>query len=150
MNKMLDIYRDPIWEMMDFFADPFQRRVNKKGLSNVNRPHNLINVKDSEGNVIAQKLTVVTTPFKKDDVKVKLVDDILTVKCGSENIADEENEEYVYHGISSQSYEFSLKLGENIDKKAIKAENKDGMLTINLPMVVVEEEKPEEIEIQID
>ena len=42
------------------------------------------------------------------------------------------------------------KLGEGIDKKAITAENKDGMLTINLPMIVVEEKKPEEIEIAID
>jgi HSP20 family molecular chaperone IbpA len=147
---MLDIYRDPVWEFMDFFADPLARKIENKGLSNIRRPHNLTNVKDSDGNIIAQKLTVVTTPFKKDDVSIKLVDDILTVECGTKNIEDAEYEETVYRGISSQSYKFSLKLGEGIDKKKITAENKDGMLTINLPMIVVEEKKPEEIEIAID
>lgn len=149
-KKMIDIYRDPVWELMDFFADPFSRKVCNRGLSNVPRPHNLTNVIDKDGNVTAQKLTVVTTPFKKEDVKVKIVDDTLTVKCGVENAVDSDGEQVVYRGISSQSYEFSLKLGESIDKSMIAAVNKDGMLTITLPMFVAEEKKPEEIEVRID
>ena len=147
---MLDIYKDPVWEMMDFFANPFERKICNKGLSNIHKPHNLTNVKDESGKIVAQKLTVVTTPFKKDDVKVKIVDDVLTVTCGTENVKDEENEEVIYRGISAQSYTFSLKLGDSIDKKAITAENKDGLLTVKLPFLVVEEKKPEEIEIKID
>lgn len=147
---MLDIYRDPIWEMMDFFANPFGRNVSNKGLSNIRKPHNLTNVKDDNGNIVAQKLTVVTTPFKKSDVRCKVVGDVLTVTCGTENVKDAENEDVIYRGISSQSYEFSLKLGESIDKDGITAENKDGLLTINLPYVKAEEEKPEEIEISIN
>jgi HSP20 family molecular chaperone IbpA len=147
---MLDIYRDPIWEMMDFFANPFERKVTSKGLSNIHKPHNLTNVKDDKGNIVAQKLTVVTTPFKKDDVSVKIAGDVLSVRCGSENVEDAENEDVVYRGISSQAYQFELKLGECIDKSAIKAENKDGLLTISLPYVVEEEKKPEEIEIKVD
>ena len=95
------------------------------------------------------KLTVVTTPFKKGDVRCKIVDDVLTVTCGTENVKDAENEDVIYRGISSQSYSFSLKLGESIDKSGITAENKDGLLTINLPYVKPEEKKPEEIEISI-
>lgn len=147
---MLSIYRDPIWEMMDFFANPFERKICNRGLSNIRKPHNLTNVKDKDGNIVGMKLTVVTTPFRKDDVRVRIVDDMLTVKCGFENVKDAENEDVIYRGISSQSYEFSLKLGDSIDRKAISAENKDGMLTINLPYVAVEEKKPEEIEIKID
>ena len=146
---MLDIYRDPIWEMMDFFANPFERKVTSKGLSNIRKPHNLTNVKDADGNIVAQKLTVVTTPFKKGDVRCKIVDDVLTVTCGTENVKDAENEDVIYRGISSQSYSFSLKLGESIDKSKITAENKDGLLTINLPYVKPEEKKPAEIEISI-
>jgi len=147
---MLDIYRDPIWEMMDFFANPFERKINSKGLSNIRKPHNLTNVKDADGNIVAQKLTVVTTPFTKDDVKVRIAGDVLSVQCGTENVRDAENEDVIYRGISSQSYNFALKLGESIDRKAIRAENKDGLLTINLPYVAVEEKKPEEIEIKVD
>ena len=82
--------------MMDFFANPFERKICNKGLSNIHKPHNLTNVKDEAGKIVAQKLTVVTTPFKKDDVKVKIVDDVLTVTCGTENVKDEENEEVIY------------------------------------------------------
>lgn len=136
--------------MMDFFANPFERKINSKGLSNIRKPHNLTNVKDADGNIVAQKLTVVTTPFTKDDVKVRIAGDVLSVQCGTENVRDAENEDVIYRGISSQSYNFALKLGESIDRKAIRAENKDGLLTINLPYVAVEEKKPEEIEIKVD
>jgi len=132
---MIDLYKDPFWELVDFFNDPFERKVRNCGLKNIKRPHNLVNVKDESGNVIAQKLTVVTTPFKKEDVKVSILDDVLTVECGSENVKDEKNEDVIYRGISSQQYEFSIRLGENIDQGKIKAENKDGMLTINMPLI---------------
>ena len=136
--------------MMDFFVNPFERKVSNRGLSNIRKPHNLINVKDKDGNIVAQKLTVVTTPFKKSDVKCTIVDDVLTVTCGSQNVEDAEDEEVVYRGISSQSYQFSLKLGESIDKTGIKAKNEDGILTITLPFAKIGKKKPEEIEISID
>ena len=136
--------------MMDFFANPFERKINSKGLSNIRKPHNLTNVKNENGDIVGMKLQVVTTPFKKDDVKLTIKDDELTVRCGTENIKDAENEDVIYRGISSQSYTFSLKLGDSVDKTAITAKNEDGVLTINLPYIVVEEKKPEEIEIKID
>ena len=89
----------------------------------------------AQAEIVAQKLTVVTTPFKKEDVKVSILDDVLTGECGSENVKDEKNEDVIYRGISSQQYEFSIRLGENIDQGKIKAENKDGMLTINMPLI---------------
>lgn len=146
---MIRIYKDPIWELMDFFTNPFESKVNNTGLRCIKRPHNLINIKDENGNIVAQKLTVVTTPFKKEDVKVTIVDNNLTVQCGSEKKYDEENEDVVYRGISSQSYSFSLKLAPGVDKKSITAENKDGLLTIKIPVVVKTEKKPEEIEVKI-
>jgi len=52
----------------------------------------------------------VTTPFKKSDVKVQVVGDMLNVTCGTSNIEESKNEDILYKGISSQSYNFSLKL----------------------------------------
>lgn len=148
---MISIYKDPIWELMDFFTNPFENnnRVTNSGLRCIKRPHNLINIKDDDGNIIAQKLTVVTTPFKKEDVKVTIVDNNLSVQCGTEKKYDEENEDVIYRGISSQSYSFTLKLSPSVNKKAITAENKDGLLTIQIPVVEKQEKKPEEIEVKI-
>lgn len=107
MFNIMEIH-DPIWELMDVFSGhPFKEKVANTGLRNcIGRPHNLINIKDDNGNVIAQKLMVVTTPFKKDEVKVSVLNNILTVKCGMENKADNKNEDTVYRGISQQMYEF--------------------------------------------
>lgn len=136
--------RDPIWELMDIFSGhPFKDgKITNTGLrSCISRPHNLVNVKDKDGNVVAQKLEVVTTPFKKDEVKVTVRDNILNVSCGTTNKADDENEDVIYRGISQQTYEFSLRIAENVDKSRITAENVDGILTIVLPIVKKEEQK---------
>ena len=135
--KMIDIYRDPVWEdMMNWMLNPFgERNISGSGLKTIiKRPHNLINVTDDNGEVVAQRLEVVTTPFKKDDVKVSVLDNILSVNCGSENIKDETFENAIYRGISNQSYTFSLKLAPSIDQTKITAENSDGVLKINLPL----------------
>lgn len=134
----------PIWELMDALTRPFdeKRNVMTYGLKSViKRPHNLINVKDKDGNVVGQRLEMVTTPFKKEDVKITVKDDVLTVRCGTENVKTEENEDVVYRGISAQSHTFSLSLAPTIDKALITAENKDGILKINLPFVAKEPEK---------
>lgn len=147
---MLDIIRDPLWELMDSFINhPYDiKKITSNGLRTcINRPHNLINIKDNDGNLIAQKLSVVTTPFSKDEVKVTITDNILTVVCGNENKADNEYEEVVYRGISSQTYQFSLRLSPTIDKSKITAENKDGVLTIIMPIKAAE--KPFEITVDI-
>lgn len=145
---------DDMWQNMLALTEyPFN---NGKNLMNtglrklIGRPHNLVNVTDKNGNIIEQRLEVVTTPFKKEDVDVRVSGNTLTVKCGSEDEAElcpEEGDEkpvekpvekYLYKGISEQYYTFSLKLSDKIDKAAIKAKNQDGILTITLPYKQVE------------
>ena len=141
---MTDLIVSPIWELMDALARPFddKRNIMNYGLKSIiKRPHNLINVKDKDGNVIGQRLEMVTTPFKKEDVKITVKDNILTVKCGTENVKSEENEDVVYRGISAQSHTFSLSLAPTIDQSLITAENKDGVLKINLPFIAKASEK---------
>ena len=134
---------DDMWQNMLALTEyPFN---NGKNLMNtglrklIGRPHNLVNVTDKDGNIIEQRLEVVTTPFKKGDVNVQGSGNTLTVKCGSEEDEietvpeDGTAEKYLYKGISGQYYTFSLKLSDKIDKAGIKAKNQDGILTITLP-----------------
>lgn len=111
------------------------------------RPHNLIEVHDDDGNLISQRLEVTTTPFTKDQVKVIINNNILTVSCGSEQKVPE-NESVIYRGISAQTYTFSLSIPDTIDQKKISAVNKDGILKIDMP--VKKEKESEVIEINID
>ena len=91
----LRLYNDSIFDALDWFFNPISsKKICDAGLKGIiNRPHNIINIKDNNGEVIAQRLEVVTTPFKKEDVKVKLVGDILTVTCGASNKVEEDNED---------------------------------------------------------
>lgn len=87
------------------------------------------------------------TPFKKSDVHVKVVDNSLSVRCGSENL--EKDDDMDYCGISRQSYEFRLPLSETVDAKLITARAEDGMLYITLPAKKVEEKKEDTQVIEI-
>ena len=93
---------------------------------------------------------MVTTPFDKEDVKVTIKDNLLSVSCGSENKKTEENEDFVYQGISSQTYSFALTIPDTIEKTKIKASNKDGILSIVMPVKKPVEKEPEEIELKIN
>lgn len=163
---MFDMIRpSSIWDDMFRMADALtlypakERSLENNGLKRlISRPHNIVNVTNKDGEPIAQRLEVVTTPFKKNEVKVSVdTNNMLTIECGSEKeIKDplegtpmgEENDTYVYKGISTQNYTFSIKLGDNVDKEAIKAKNEDGVLVVTLPFKKKELPEVAQIEVQ--
>ena len=153
---------DDMWRSMDaLMRYPFEENpLATNGLKSlIRRPHNLVNVKDDDGNVVAQRLEVVTTPFAKDEVKVSVEGNVLTVACGATKKVDEPkkdddefiyNDEYIYKGISSQSYTFQVRLGNSVDKAAIKAKNIDGVLTVMLPFKKKEDEPRQITNIEVE
>lgn len=129
--------------MMDFDFNKESRGLKRW----LKRPHNLITKKDKDGKIEGYQLETVYTPFKKDEVKVEVLDGVLTVNCGSENkIKDEEMD---YCGISRQSYSFSIPLSDTIDINAIDAKAEDGVLYINLPVKKMEEKKITPLSIEV-
>jgi len=120
----------------------FDFNNESKGLRKIiSRPHNLITRKDKDGKISSFELQVVHTPFKKSEVKVNVLDNVLSVQCGTENKIKDKDMDYC--GISHQSYQFSLPLSEQIDTKTITAHAEDGVLYVNLPVKGIEEDKPE-------
>lgn len=144
---------DDMWRSMDaLMRYPFEENpLATNGLKSlIRRPHNLVNVKDDDGNVVAQRLEVVTTPFAKDEVKVSVEGNVLTVACGETNKEEKTEDEYIYKGISSQSYTFQVRLGNSVDKTAIKAKNVDGVLTVMLPFKKKEDEPKQITQIEVE
>ena len=154
MNEiMMHEMHDPFMPFSNMFRNlealmDFDFNREPRGLKKwVKRPHNLITKKDKDGKIESYQLETVYTPFKKDEVKVQILDNILSVKCGSENkIKDEEMD---YCGVSRQSYEFSIPLSDSIDIAKIQAKAEDGMLYITLPVKQVIEEKKTPLQIDI-
>ena len=149
MDKAFDDM-DTFW--MQIFNQPMSqlKKIKDTGISIIDRPHNVITIRDKDGNVVGNKLEVVTTPFKKNEVSVEVSNKVLTVKCektekeNTEQSGTEDTKEYeIHHGISSQSYRFSLKLSDKVDIDSIVASNEDGVLTITLPFL--KETKSEDV-----
>lgn len=159
INNNLIHIRDPFKAMDDAFANmdtmwlhlfnqptSTLKKMTDNGISVIGRPHNVIALKDKDGKVIGNKIEIVTTPFKKNEVSVNITTKgILNVKCETikKDEVDEEDlaiKEYeIHHGISSQTVSFQLKLSEKVDWDAITAKNEDGILTIELPFIMKDE-----------
>lgn len=84
----------------------------------------------------------------KEDVKVLFDDGVLTIR-GERKIEKEDKGGKVhrterFYGL----FERSFVLPEDVDAKAIRAESKDGVLTIHLPRTAVEKARPVAITVQ--
>jgi HSP20 family protein len=85
---------------------------------------------------------------KKEDVSVTVEDGMLTVS--GERRQQQEQKDEKFHKIESfyGSFSRSFSLPEGIDPSAIRAESKDGVLTIHVPKSKAETKKPTTIKVQ--
>jgi HSP20 family protein len=85
---------------------------------------------------------------KKEDVTVTVEDGMLTVS-GERRQQDERKDEK-FHKVESfyGSFSRSFSLPEGTDPSAIRAESKDGVLTIHVPKIKAEAKKPTTIKVQ--
>jgi HSP20 family protein len=84
----------------------------------------------------------------KNDVKIILRENVLTIK--GEKKQEKEEKDHNFHRIerSYGSFERSFTLPSGVKNDKIDASYKDGVLTITLPKV--EEAKPKEIEVKVE
>jgi HSP20 family protein len=87
---------------------------------------------------------------KKDDVKVTVERDTLTVR--GERKAEKEEKGKKYHRIerSYGSFERSFTLPEGTDPTKIRSEYKDGLLTVHLPKSPEAKAKSKAIEVKVE
>jgi HSP20 family protein len=85
---------------------------------------------------------------KKEDVSVTVQDGLLTLS-GERRQKDEQNEEK-FHKVESfyGNFSRSFALPDGIDAAAIRADSKDGVLTIRVPKTKAEVKKPTTIKVQ--
>jgi len=85
---------------------------------------------------------------KKEDVKVTVDDGMLTLS--GERFRKEDQKDEKFHKVESYfgSFSRSFALPDAVDEAAIRAESKDGVLTIHVPKTHVEAKKPTNIKVQ--
>ena len=83
---------------------------------------------------------------KKEDIKISVEDNILTIKAEKKKEKKAEEKDIVYEEIAYGLYAREIDLPHTVDTEKIEAEYKDGVLKISLPKK--EEVKPKQIEIK--
>jgi len=85
---------------------------------------------------------------KKEDVKVTLEPGMITIQ--GERKEDKEVKEERFHRVESfrGAFSRSFSVPDNIEEKAIRADSKDGVLTVHLPKSKVTAPKSVEVKVQ--
>lgn len=104
-------------------------------------PHNIAQLDDTHFVV-----EVAVAGFKPDEIDVELKDNILSVKGEKAKSAeDAPTVKYLHKGLSARNFTRTFTLAENVEVRSATVEN--GVLTIGLELVVVEEDQPKKIAI---
>ncbi|MCX7985810.1 MAG: Hsp20/alpha crystallin family protein [Bacteroidales bacterium] len=79
------------------------------------------------------RIEVAAPGLDKDDFKVNIEDDTLTISANKEVKKEEKDETYTRREFSYTSFSRSFNLPDTVDSEKIKAEHKNGVLTIYVP-----------------
>lgn len=91
-----------------------------------------VNIAEDENNIYIE---AELAGLKKEDVKVSIEDNVLTIR--GERKQENEEKKKNYHRVERVYGSFSraFTLGENVDKENIEAKYEDGVLYLTLPKV---------------
>jgi len=106
-----------------------------------------VNVSEDEKNYMVE---VIAPGFKKEDFKLKVDDDILTISAEtkSETKEDGNGREYTRREYSYNSFSRSFRLPDNVKDDSISASYQDGILKLELPKSMVQTKATKEISIK--
>jgi HSP20 family protein len=115
-------------QMRDFFnTDDF---FSNNWLSRLENKFPAVNISDNEKEY---EIELIAPGFKKEDLKVKVEDDVLTISAESKQEMSNGNKEYTRREYSYNAFTRSFHLPENIKDDNIKANYADGVLKLSLP-----------------
>ena len=86
------------------------------------------------------KLEMDIPGFKKEDIRLKVENNYLTVSAKKSNETEDKSKKYIRRERSFSKFERSIYLGD-ADEDSISAEYKDGMLTVVVPKIEEKESK---------
>jgi len=102
-----------------------------------------IDLVEHDGEFVA---TVDLPGFEREDVDLRVSDHTLHLEAEHDEATEESEEDYLRRERRHQSVQRSVRLPEEVDKEAVTARMKNGVLTVRLPKA--ESEETHEIEIE--
>ena len=124
---------DHVWNEIERLADVADNKLYP--------PHNV--VKHSES---TYTIELALAGYKKEDLQVELKEGILVITGDNRSTVDtEEGREYLHRGISGKKFTRTFRLSEHVVVDG--ADFVDGLLVIDLQVVIPEEKRPRNIPI---
>ena len=114
------------------------------GHDDLKRGHHAVNISERPE---AFELRLLAPGFTKQDLKLRVENNVLTVSAEKKNEELKENERWTRREFSHQAFSRSFRLPETVNTEAITAEFTDGVLHLSIPKT--EEAKPRTREISI-
>ena len=130
---------DPFKNMTVGFDDIFDQLSSLSQYEIPNYPPYNIKKVDKD----KYQLDMALAGFSKDDVKVEVKENTLTVSASS---SDKEDDSFVHKGIAKRAFKRQWTLAEHLEVGDAKL--KDGVLTVDMKLNLPEEKKPRTIKIK--
>ena len=145
MTRNLSVWNSlrPFSVGFDSIFDEFDRMLESTERYSSNYPpYNIKRVNENNYNI-----EVALAGYSKDDIEVELKDSTLTVRNKTKDkIVNEEGNGVIHKGISTRQFERAFTISEDIKLK--EAEQKNGLLIIDLERIIPDEKKPRLIDIK--
>jgi len=103
-----------------------------------------VNIHESDDDI---SLTFELPGMDKKDIKVQVVDNVLSVSGNREIAKKSKDDHYYRYEINSGEFSRSFTLPDTVNPEKISADYKNGLLEVKLAKL--EEVKPKEIEVQV-
>lgn len=87
--------------------------------------------------------------YSKDDIKIDITDGYLTINAKVEKEDNDENKNYVRRERFTGEVSRSFYVGDDIKEEEVKASFKNGILTLEVPKLSLEEKKKDKKYIEI-
>ena len=129
---------------MDDFFNGMPSIFREDVVGNV-KPAVPVNIRETANSFL---IDVLAPGFEKEDFKISLEKNILTIAAEKKNEATEENEKQIRREFRTQSFNRSFTINELVDTQEIVAKYLNGVLTVNLPRKAEVKPPVKEITIQ--
>lgn len=126
----------------DFFDDPFFRREERHL-----HPLMKTDIRENENSYI---IDVDLPGFDKENIKIDVTDGYLNINASVNNEEKEEKDNYLRKERFSGECSRSFYIGEDVKTEDIKANFRNGILTLDVPKVNEEDKKSDKKFITID
>ena len=125
----------------DFFRDDFFDRKDRMNFNLMKT-----DIREDENSYL---LEVDLPGYSKDDIKIDITDGYLTINAKVEKEDKDESKTYVRRERFTGEVSRSFYVGENIKEDEVKASFKNGILTLEVPKLSLEDKKQDKKYIEI-